>query len=182
MGEERWFRLHPQGPRFATARRVLAEGTESIRTFYASGLTELGWLGPINWQLPPTEIPDPADVAAFLDLLPDRLEDLSPAMPSRPAARQFRLRRVHRAPARPQHCRHPGRRQRLSPDRRGYAHFAYLRIMGAAKPSRSAIPKPTSTAGPPACATWPPRGGLPFVISGHKAANPAAATALIQRL
>ena len=60
-----------KGPRFATNRRVLTEGAESVEKFLASGVTELGdQLGPINWQFPPTKAFDAADFAGFLTLLP----------------------------------------------------------------------------------------------------------------
>jgi uncharacterized protein YecE (DUF72 family) len=80
----RWAAETPEGfvftlkaPRFATSRCALAEGGESIARFLASGLAELGQkFGPINWQLPPTKTFNPADMAAILDLLPDRLDSL----------------------------------------------------------------------------------------------------------
>jgi len=55
----------------ATNRKLLATAGESIRRFVGSGITELGAkLGPIVWQLMPTKPFDPADLAAFLALLP----------------------------------------------------------------------------------------------------------------
>ena len=60
-----------KGPRFATNRRVLAEAGSSIERFFASGVTELREkLGPINWQFQATKKFDPADLEAFLKLLP----------------------------------------------------------------------------------------------------------------
>ena len=64
-----------KGPRFATNRRVLAEAGESIERFFASGVMELkDKLGPVNWQFMATKKFDPDDFAAFLALLPDRVE------------------------------------------------------------------------------------------------------------
>jgi uncharacterized protein YecE (DUF72 family) len=61
--------------RFIVNRRVLAEAGESMGKFFASGLTELGpKLGPILWQLAPTKAFDPADIEAFLKLLPGELK------------------------------------------------------------------------------------------------------------
>ncbi|WP_332118574.1 DUF72 domain-containing protein [Azorhizobium caulinodans] len=61
-----------KAPRYATNRRVLAEGGESITRFVESGLAELGdKLGPINWQFPPTKAFDPDDFGAFLNHLPE---------------------------------------------------------------------------------------------------------------
>jgi uncharacterized protein YecE (DUF72 family) len=74
----KWARETPDGfvfslkaSRFCTNRRVLAEGGESIRRFFAQGLGELGErLGPILWQFMATKKFDADDFAAFLDLLP----------------------------------------------------------------------------------------------------------------
>jgi uncharacterized protein YecE (DUF72 family) len=64
-----------KGNRFVTNRRVLAEAGPSIEKFFAQGLTELKEkLGPINWQFAPTKKFDPADVEAFLKLLPQSHE------------------------------------------------------------------------------------------------------------
>ena len=57
--------------RFATNRRVLAEGASSVKRFLESGITELGKkLGPILWQFAPTKKFDAADFESFLALLP----------------------------------------------------------------------------------------------------------------
>lgn len=57
--------------RFATNRKVLAEGADSIGYFVDSGLAELGpKLGPILWQFMPTKKFDADDFGAFLALLP----------------------------------------------------------------------------------------------------------------
>ena len=64
-----------KGPRYATHRRVLAEARESIERFLAGGVLELrGKLGPILWQLHPAKKFEPKDFAAFLALLPHRLD------------------------------------------------------------------------------------------------------------
>src|SRR4029078_8428051 len=64
-----------KAPRFATHRRVLAEAGESIERFFSSGVTELkGKLGAILCQLHPGKKFEPDDFAAFLALLPRRLD------------------------------------------------------------------------------------------------------------
>lgn len=64
-----------KGPRFATNRRVLAEAGSTIERFFGSGVMELKEkLGPINWQCLPTKKYDPADLEAFLKLLPKSVE------------------------------------------------------------------------------------------------------------
>lgn len=63
--------------RYATQRRVLAEGADSIKRFMTSGIAELGdKLGPIVWQLAPTHKFDAADLTAFLELLPTQVDGL----------------------------------------------------------------------------------------------------------
>lgn len=173
-----------KAPRFATSRRVLAEGGESISRFLASGLTELGpKLGPINWQLPPTKKFDPADMAAFLDLLPDRLGDhpLRHAIEARHesfACDAFTtlLRDRGIAAIQAEDSDYPRIDAATAP-------FAYLRIMG----TREDEPLGYSDAdldhwAARLRAMARTREVFLFVISGHKAANPAAALALIQRL
>ena len=59
--------------RFATNRKLLASAGESIARFVDSGIEELGSkLGPIVWQFMPTKAFDPEDMAAFLELLPEK--------------------------------------------------------------------------------------------------------------
>src|SRR5579871_703782 len=66
-----------KGSRFTTNRRVLGEAGESIAHFFRQGMSELGdKLGPILWQFAPTKKFDPDDFAAFLALLPDKVDGL----------------------------------------------------------------------------------------------------------
>lgn len=61
--------------RFATNRRILAEGADSIHRFIDSGIAELREkLGPVVWQFAPTKQFVPDDFEAFLNLLPDSVE------------------------------------------------------------------------------------------------------------
>ena len=58
-------------------RRILAGAGPSIEKFLASGVVELkSKLGPILWQLAPTKKYDPEDIAAFLELLPKKVDGL----------------------------------------------------------------------------------------------------------
>ena len=80
----KWRRETPEGfvfslkaVRYATQRRVLADGADSIQRFIHSGIAELGdKLGPIVWQLAPTHRFDAADLTAFLELLPGEVDGL----------------------------------------------------------------------------------------------------------
>jgi uncharacterized protein YecE (DUF72 family) len=60
-----------KAPRFAAQRAVLADAGRTIARFFAGGVMELkDKLGPINWQLMPTQVFDPVDFEGFLNLLP----------------------------------------------------------------------------------------------------------------
>jgi uncharacterized protein YecE (DUF72 family) len=60
-----------KGPRFATNRRALAEGRESVARFFGGGVMELkDKLGPVNWQFMPTKKFDAGDFEGFLKCLP----------------------------------------------------------------------------------------------------------------
>src|SRR6185295_1639538 len=64
-----------KAPRFVTLRKDLASAGTSISRFLESGVLELGAkLGPINWQLAPEKPFDAKEIAAFLALLPRKLE------------------------------------------------------------------------------------------------------------
>lgn len=66
------FKFSLKASRYATARKMLAEGGDSIATFLEQGFTELGdRLGPILWQFAGTKRFDADDFARFLDLIPD---------------------------------------------------------------------------------------------------------------
>lgn len=187
----RWAEEAPEGfvfalkaPRFATARRKLAEGGDSIRRFLASGLAELGTkLGPINWQLPPTKPFDADDMAGFLDLLPDRLEGLPLRHAIEARHESFvcdafatLLRDRGLAAVQAADSSYPEIDAATAP-------FAYLRIMGTVAGEEHGYPAKDLD-------RWADRIRdiarqrelFLFVISGHKVANPAAALALLRRL
>ena len=64
-----------KGPRFATHRSDLAAAGPSVERFFASGVLELrDKLGPVLWQFAPWMPFDEAAFAAFLELLPHRLD------------------------------------------------------------------------------------------------------------
>jgi uncharacterized protein YecE (DUF72 family) len=81
----KWAASTPEGfvfsvkaSRFATNRKVLKDGKESVDRFLNQGIVELGdRLGPIVWQFMATKKFDPDDFEAFLDMLPDKLEGLA---------------------------------------------------------------------------------------------------------
>jgi uncharacterized protein YecE (DUF72 family) len=190
-----------KGPRFATNRRVLAEAGQSIERFFKSGVTELkSKLGPINWQFATTKRFDPDDFASFLKLLPSSVDGLAIRHAVEVRNDSFRtpdfvaLARAHSvAIVIAGDSEYPQIADVTAP-------FVYARIMGTTEKdegySEAALDLWAERA-----KTWAD-GGSPrdletlaahkrddhgrevflYVISGHKALNPAAAMALIERL
>jgi uncharacterized protein YecE (DUF72 family) len=193
-----------KGPRFTTHRRVLAEAGESVERFFSSGVAELkGKLGPILWQFHPGKKFEPDDFAAFLALLPQRLDGntIRHAVEVRhesflvPAFIAL-LRKFSVAVVLVESDKHPliadvtgdfvyARLQRTSEkEKTGYpsraldawAKRAQTFADGGAPDDLATIAPPTPS---PAPAT---RDVFIYMISGAKVRAPAAAMALIERL
>jgi uncharacterized protein YecE (DUF72 family) len=181
---------------------VLADAGPSIERFFASGVMALGKkLGPINWQMPPTKAFDPADFAAFLKLLPKRVEGQTVRHAVELRHDSFRTAEVVAL------VRDHGVAIVLAGDARYpqiadlTAPFVYARIMGTteaephgyadndldrwverARELRSGtVPADLATVDKPTSAGTS-REVFLYVISGFKVQNPAAAMAMIERL
>jgi uncharacterized protein YecE (DUF72 family) len=191
-----------KGPQFATNRRVLAEAGESVDRFFASGVLELkSKLGPILWQMAPTKKFDPEDFAAFLALLPPRLDGRAIRHVVEVRQQSFLtpefielLRKFSVAVVLVESDKHP-----LIAD--VTSDFVYARLQGTSE-------KETTGYAPKALDLWAKRartwadGGTPgdlatiagpapakakrdvfiYMISGAKVRAPAAAMALIERV
>ncbi|QDY68422.1 DUF72 domain-containing protein [Qingshengfaniella alkalisoli] len=173
-----------KGPRFATNRKALADGRDSVERFLTSGVTELGRkLGPILWQFMATKKFDPEDFEGFLDLLPEKQDDLSLRHVVEVRHDSFccdefvALARKHGvAVASAFDSPHP-KIEDVTAD------FAYLRIMGT---------KENEPLGYPADALggWADklrelaegRDVFAYIIGGYKDVNPQTAMALIERV
>ena len=191
-----------KAPRYATNRRVLAEGASSIERFFTGGLMELkDKLGPINWQFATTKAFDAADFESFLKLLPKEAEGrrLRHAVEVRHAS--------FRDPEFVELARAYGVAIVMAGDSDYVqitdftAPFVYARIMGTQEgealgyPAKAldlwakrakdlaagVMPKDLQAVAPPGAAKQA-RDVFLYVISGHKVLNPAAAMALIERL
>jgi uncharacterized protein YecE (DUF72 family) len=189
-----------KAPRYATNRKVLAEAGDSVGRF-ANSATELGdRLGPILWQLAPTKHFDPEDMAAFLALLPGRAGGLDMRHAVELRHGSFRCSEMVELARRrgvgivwALDSPYP---QIADPT----ADFAYLRLMGTREDAPFGYDEATldvraeqlralARGEPPAsvellapAADRTSRDVFCFVISGHKARNPAAAMALIERV
>jgi len=172
-----------KGPRFATHRPDLAGAGPTIDRFLTSGILELrDKLGPILWQFPPNTRVDEGALAAFIELLPDRID-------GRPLRQVLEL-----------------RHSKLSPDRivdllrrRGvalvvddnHADFEITANFIYAHLRRCALEEPTGYQ-PHVLDAWAQRlrerssragcDCFVYFISGAKVRAPAAAQALLQRL
>lgn len=191
-----------KGPRFATNRKVLADAGESIERFFKSGVLELkDKLGPINWQFMATKAFDPRDFEAFLKLLPTTLE-------GRVLRHAVEVRHdSFRTPEFVSLARSYGVAVVVAADS-AYpqiadftAPFIYLRIMGTREEESLGYSDRDLDHWATRVQSWAagekvdgldvvipgshleaPRDVYLYVISGHKAINPAAAMALMDRV
>lgn len=194
-----------KGPRYATHRSTLAEARDSIDRFFDSGVLELGdKLGAVNWQFPTSRKFDAADFEAFLALLPASLEGrrLRHAV----EVRHDSFRTAHFVALAKAHevaivvSGDSAFPQIADPS----APFVYVRIMGTRESepagySAEELDRWAARAKAWASGAQPeglervvsddaseapavPRDVYLYVISGHKARNPAAAMALLERL
>lgn len=82
---ENWEKVAPdgfqfaiKGSRYCVSRSKLAESADSIANFFGQGFGVLGpKLGPILWQFAPFKRFDRDDIAAFIDLLPEKLDGIT---------------------------------------------------------------------------------------------------------
>ena len=176
------FMFSVKAPRFVTHRKRLADA--SVDRFLASGLLQLGKkLGPINWQLPPAMQFDAKDLAAFLAMLPRKLEGralrhaVEARHPSFDCEEFVALAREHEvAIVEAGDSEYPHIEART-------ASFSYLRLMG----TKTRAPQGYT---PVALARWRERAQalardgdvFLYFISGAKVRNPQAALALLAAL
>jgi len=190
-----------KGPQFATNRRVLAEAGSSIERFFASGVLELkSKLGPILWQMAPTKRFDPEDFAAFLALLPPKLDGQAIRHVVEVRHESFLvpafielLKKHSVAVVLVESGKHP-----LIADVTG--DFVYLRLQGTAEKVKTGYPPAALDGWAKRAKTWE-AGGAPddlavigkkpakakrdvfvYMISGAKERAPTAAMALIERV
>ena len=178
------FMFSVKAPRFVMLRKDLAAGADSIKRFLGSGLLRLGAkLGPINWQLDPSKQFNEKEMAAFLDLLPDKLDGrtLRHAIEARHESfdcKEFiALASKHQvAIVEAGDSEYPRIQARAAP-------FSYLRVMGTKASAKKGYT-------PAALARWREHeqnlardGDVYFYfISGAKERNPQAALALLAAL
>jgi len=196
------FRFAVKASRFCTNRRVLGEAAESVGKFCAQGFTELGdKLGPILWQMMPTKRFDPAEIQAFLALLPASREGIGLRHAIEPRHESFQCREfvamARAAGVAIVVAEHDSYPQIADPS----ADFVYARLQCAREEepagySPAALDRWAQVARGWAAGESPaglayasdapaearPRDAFLFFISGAKQRNPLAAESLIGRL
>lgn len=187
---------------YCVAKKKLAEAEDSIGRFLASGLSELGdRFGPILWQFRETRKFDPEDIAAFMSMLPGKIDGVTARHVIEARHESFACaefvelaRRQGIAIVVADHETHP---QIADPT----ADFVYARLMGsretlatgyddAALDRWAGIAKAWAKGEKPdglryvtdAPADGKARDVFAYFISGAKVRNPAAAMALAERL
>jgi uncharacterized protein YecE (DUF72 family) len=179
------FKFSLKASRYATARKVLADGGDSIRTFLEQGLTELGdRLGPINWQFAATKRFDRDDFARFLDLIPDMQDGVPLCHALEPRHESFRDPAFYAlARARNMAIVFADDDEFPCIDE-PTADFAYARLQRSVETLENGYPPKTLDQWADKARGWAEgdRDVFVYFISGAKVRNPAAAQALIKRL
>ncbi|HYJ31260.1 MAG TPA: DUF72 domain-containing protein [Allosphingosinicella sp.] len=179
------FKFALKGSRFCTNRKALGEAGEAVARFCGQGLTELGdRLGPILWQLADTKHFDPAEIRAFLALLPRRQDGVALRHAIEVRHESFAdplfAELAHAAGAAVSFADAPGAPAIDAPA----SGFAYARLKGM----REEEPEGYSESGLDRWAGlargWADGGRevFMFMINGAKVRAPAAAEALLARL
>ena len=72
------FHFAVKGSRYCVMKSKLAEASEGLGGFFAQGIAALGpKLGPILWQFTHYRRFDRDDIAGFIDLLPEKLDEIT---------------------------------------------------------------------------------------------------------
>lgn len=183
------FMFTAKASRYCVNRKVLADAGESIARFTGQGITELGGkLGPILWQLAATKQFDPADIEAFLALLPAEQDGLPLRHAIEPRHESFR------DPAFFKLARAAGVAVVYAEDDKfprfeeQTAAFTYARIQTSREELENGFTDAELDRITAMARGWTtgedgaPRDVFLFIIGGAKVRNPAAAQALIARL
>lgn len=179
------FKFSLKASRYATARKVLAEGGESIRTFLEQGFTELGdRLGPILWQFAATKRFDRDDFARFLDLIPDTQDGVPLRHVLEPRHESFRDPAFFAVAKARNMAVVSAESDEYACFDEQTADFAYARLQRSVEKLKNGYPPKALDHWAAKARGWAEDGRETFVyfISGAKVRNPAAAQALIKRL
>ena len=179
------FQFSLKASHYATARKLLAEGGDSVKTFLEQGFTELGdRLGPILWQFAATKRFEREDFARFLDLIPDAQDGAPLRHALEPRHESFRDPAFYAlARARNMAIAFADDDEFPCIDE-ATADFAYARLQGSVEDIPTGYDDAALDRWADQSRNWAKGGRDVFVffISGAKVRNPAAAQALIERI
>ena len=178
------FKFSLKASRFCTNRKLLADGAESIQRFLGQGITELGdRLGPILWQFMATKKFDPDDFAAFLKLLPAK-QDGVPLRHALEVRHDSFCDPAFHALAKSANAAIVFADSEEFPEiDEPTADFAYARLQRSAEDCPTGYDGKSLDHWAARAKEWSKRGDTyVYFISGAKVRNPAAASALIDRL
>ena len=179
------FEYAVKASRYCVTRPKLADAGEGIGNFYAQGIDRLGdRLGPTLWMLSRHRKFDRDDIAAFLDLLPEKLGDRPLRHAIEPRHETFRNEAFVDL------CRARGVAVVYGDDDEfpcldmDPAPFRYARLQRMREEIETGYDEPELDHFTAMARDWQAAGrdGYVFLINGSKARAPAAALALQQRL
>ena len=179
------FKFSLKASRYAVARKVLAEGGDSVRMFLEQGFTELGdRLGPILWQFAATKRFERDDFARFLDLIPNTQDGVPLRHALEPRHESFRDPAfVELARERNMAIVHADSDDYPCIDG-ATADFSYARLQRSVEDIATGYSAAALDGWASKARGWSAGGHDAFIffIAGAKVRNPAAAQALIERL
>jgi len=178
------FQFAIKGSRYCVMRSKLAEAGEGLDGFFAQGFAALGpKLGPILWQFAARRKFDREDIAAFIDLLPTKIDGIPLRHAIEPRHDSFRDDRFF------QLCRARDIAIVLE-DSNEYpsidadtASFRYARLQRMREDVTTGYDEAALDGFAQRARQWQERGDVYlFLINGAKVRAPAAAVALRERL
>jgi uncharacterized protein YecE (DUF72 family) len=173
-----------KGPRFTTNRRSLAEAGDSIERFFTSGVMELkDKLGPVNWQFMATKKFDPADFAAFLELLPKEKDGVRLRHAIEVRSPTFATQQFYDLAAKHKVAVVYAKDEEFPEIDQPTADFTYARLMATDEKLVGGVSPAELTRLAKQAKGWAQRGDVfAYFISGAKVRNPAAAQALAKKI
>ena len=179
------FQFAVKGSRYCVTRPKLADAGEGIGNFLAQGLEMLGpKLGPILWMLAARRKFDREDIAAFLELLPEKLDGILLRHAIEPRHESFRDEAFFTL------CREHdvaivfGDDDEFPTIEADTASFAYARLQRIREDVPTGYDDAALEKFAAKARSWQSRGhdSYIFMINGAKVRAPAAALALQERL
>jgi len=179
------FQFAIKGSRYVVTRPKLADACEGLGHYFEQGMAALGdKLGPILWMLAARRKFDREDIAAFLKLLPDKLEGIPLRHVIEPRHESFRDETFFAL------CRDHDVAVVFGDDDEfpcidaDTASFAYARLQRMREEVPTGYDEPSLEAFAERARCWQREGrdAFIFMINGAKVRAPAAALALQERL